>query len=423
MSDLSLPVLLGFLAALLLISALFCSAEMAMKGASPHRLRRQAGQDGHRGAKLALALLEKSDRLMGLLLFAKTLTNVAAATLSACVALLLVADTRWALAMGAISITVVLLIFSEIPAKAIGVAYADKIAPVVSYFLIPLLHLATPIIWFANLCVRVLLRLFRVSPRQMPENQALTPAELRNRVLESAGFIPAEQRAIFDNLLDLDVVSVEDVMTPRSAIEILDLSQDWDGVFQQLSTSHHGRLPVCRESLDGLLGVLTIRRLIGAMQHGELDEASLRAQLQAPYYIPAGTPAIVQLSFFQENRQRIGFVIDEYGEILGLLVMQDIIDEIVGRFTSVLPAQNLVLAWDAEDCAVVDGARSLREINRLLGLDFAVDGPKTLNGLILEHFQDIPETGVSFKIAGVQVEVLQTQDRSVRTAKLFRPQS
>jgi len=402
---------------------LFSCAEMAMKGVSPHRLLRQAGQNGNRGAKLALALLQESDRLMGLLLFAKTLANAAAAILSACIALALIEDKRWALGMASVSITIVLLMVAEIPAKAIGVAYADKIAPIVSYFLAPLLRLATPIIWIANLFVHALLRLFRLSRRQMPENLTLTPEALRNRILQSAGFIPAEQRATFENLVDLDAVSVEDVMTPRSGIEILDLSQDWQGVLQQLSTSHHGRLPVCRESLDGLLGILPIRRMIGAMQHSELDEPGLLALLQKPYYIPAGTPAIIQLSFFQENRQRIGFVIDEYGEILGLLGIEDIIDEIVGRFTSALPAQNLVLAWDSEDCAIVDGARSLREINRLLGLDFAVDGPKTLNGLILEYFQDIPETGVSFKIAGVQIEVLQTQDRSVRTAKLFRPQS
>ncbi|MGE5385736.1 MAG: transporter associated domain-containing protein, partial [Betaproteobacteria bacterium] len=240
-------------------------------------------------------------------------------------------------------------------------------------------------------------------------------------VLESANFIPQKHRTILSNLFELNSITVEDVMTPRGSIEILDLAQPWGDAVTQLVTSHHSRLPVCRESLDQLLGVLPLRRLIGEMQDDEFDEEALLQHLNAPYYIPAGTPAFAQLAFFQENRQRIGFVIDEYGDILGLLTVEDIMEEIVGQFTTSMSDHFHTLRWDEDGCVVTDGSRPLRELNRLLGLDLPTDGPKTLNGLILEHFQDIPETGVSFKIAGVQIEVLQTQDRSVRTAKLFRP--
>jgi Mg2+/Co2+ transporter CorB len=233
--------------------------------------------------------------------------------------------------------------------------------------------------------------------------------------------MPKKHQAILDRLFDLNAITVEDLMTPRGSIEILDLAAPWDEVLTQLATSHHSRLPVCRESLDQLLGILPARRLLGAVGDENFDETALSAQIQAPYYIPAGTPAFSQLAFFQENRQRIGFVVDEYGEILGLLTLEDIIEEFVGDFTTSLPGLGQSLAWQEDGSAIVEGARPLRDLNRMLGLAFPVDGPKTLNGLILEHFQDIPEAGVSVKLAGVPVEILQTKDRSVVTARIFRP--
>lgn len=420
MSDLSISSLLGALTLLLLLSALFSGSETAMMASNRYRLRHQASE-GHRGASLALALLEKTDKLMGLILLANTLINAAAAALAGHIVIVLIGNSRWALEIGTVSITFLLLVFSEISPKVACAAHADKIAPIVSYLLNPLVRLAAPIIWFINLFAGTLLRLLRISPRSSAKSHALSAAELRTLVLESANFIPSQHRDILSNLFELEAVMVEDIMTPRNAIEILDLDHGWEDVLSELATSHHSRLPVCRESLDVLLGVLPVRRLLGAIQRDELDEATLIDTLQAPYYIPAGTPAFVQFSFFQENRRRSGFVIDEYGEILGLLTLEDIIEEIVGQFTTSLPDHCATLAWDSEDCAFVDGSKPLREINRLLGLDFPTDGPRTLNGLILEYLQDIPETGVSFKIAGIQIEVLQTQHRSVRTAKLFHP--
>lgn len=178
---------------------------------------------------------------------------------------------------------------------------------------------------------------------------------------------------------------------------------------------------MCRESLDQLIGVLPVRRLLANLGDPDFDEAALLQQLQSPYYIPAGTPVFSQLAFFQENHQRIGFVVDEYGEILGLLTLEDIIEEFVGDFTTSLPGLDQQLGWSPAGDAIVEGSRGLRSLNRMLGLDFPVDGPKTLNGLILEHFQDIPESGTSIKLAGVAVEILQTQDRSVVTVRIFRP--
>lgn len=420
MTDVPLSALLASLPLLLILSGFFSGSETAMMAANRYRLRHLA-QQGHRGAQLALALLDKTDRLLGLILLGNTLINAAAATLTGYIALALFGESEWSLEIGTLSITFALLVVSEISPKVVCANYADRIAPVVSYVLTPLLRLAHPVIWFVNLFVNALLRLLHFSPKGMHTEAKLSPEELRTLVLESAQFIPSQHRSILSNLFELNDICVEDVMTPRSSIEILDLEQPWDEVMAQLVTSHHSRLAVCRESLDQLVGVLPVRRLIAETQRGELDEAGLRAQLLAPYYIPAGTPVFSQLGFFQENRQRIGFVVDEYGEILGLLTLEDIIEEIVGEFTTSLSGLGAALSWDSEGSAVVEGSRSLRDINRQLDLKLPLVGPKTLNGLILEHFQDIPESGVSLKIAGIAVEILQTQGRRVITARLFRP--
>ncbi|MEY2632908.1 MAG: hypothetical protein RIR00_1562 [Pseudomonadota bacterium] len=419
MADLPLTALLGALLILLICSGFFSGSETAMMAANRYRLRHRA-QQGHRGAKLAIALLDRTDKLLGVILLGNTLINAAAATLTGYIALALFVDSKWALEIGTLCITFALLVVSEITPKVVCAAYADRLAPIVSYMLTPLLRLASPVIWFVNLFVTALLRLFRFSAAGMHESSKLSPEELRSLVLESAHFIPQQHRSILLNLFELNKIAVEDVMTPRGNLELLDLNLPWDEVVGQLSTSHHSRLPVCLDSLDQLLGVLPLRRLIGDAQRGELNEASLREQIVAPYFIPAGTPAFSQLGFFQENRQRVGFVVDEYGEILGLITLEDIVEELVGEFTTSLSGLGRSLDWEDGAC-VIEGSRPLREINRQLELDLPLDGPKTLNGLILEHFQDIPEAGVSLKIAGIAIEILQTEDRSVKTAKLFRP--
>ena len=233
--------------------------------------------------------------------------------------------------------------------------------------------------------------------------------------------MPHKHRSILSSLFDLNDITVEDVMTPRGKIEILDVDLPWDEVHTQLATSHHSRLPVCHGSLDQPLGILPLRRLLGRIGGGEFDRAAMLEQMQPAYYIPAGTGVFSQLAFFQENRQRIGFVVDEYGEILGLLTLEDIIEEFVGEFTTSLPELGQALAWDNHGSAIVEGSRQLREINRILDLHFPLDGPKTLNGLILEHFQDIPDAGVSIRLAGVTIEILKTEDRNVVIVRISRP--
>lgn len=421
MTDLPLPEMLGALFVLIILSGIFSGSETAMMAANRYRLR-HAAQNGHRGAKLALALLGQTDKLLGLILLGNTLFNAAAATLTGYIALALFGESKYALEIGTLCITFALLVVAEISPKVICATHADRLAPLLSYILTPLLRLSFPIIWFVNLFVTALLKAIRLAPGDMHEETKLSPEELRSLVLESAHLMPKKHHTILSSLFELNNITVEDVMTPRGNIEILDLDQKWEDVRAQLATSHHSRLPVCRESLDQLIGVLPVRRLLANLGDPDFDEAALLQQLQAPYYIAPGTPVFSQLAFFQENRQRIGFVVDEYGEILGLLTLEDIIEEFVGDFTTSLPGLSHELGWSVAGDAIVEGSRALRDLNRMLGLDFPVDGPKTLNGLILEHFQDIPEAGTSIKLAGVAVEVLQTQDRSVVTVRIFRPE-
>ena len=422
MTDIPLTALLGALVVLLILSGIFSGAETAMMAANRYRLR-HAAQKGHRGAKLALALLGKTDKLLGLILLGNTLLNAAAATLTGYIALALFGESKWALEIGTLCITFALLVVAEISPKVICATYADRLAPVYSYILTPLLRLAYPIIWFVNLFVTALLKTIRLAPSSLHEESKLSPEELRSLVLESAHLMPKKHHTILSSLFELNNITVEDVMTPRGNIEILDLDLPWEEVKNQLATSHHSRLPACRESLDQLIGILPVRRLLASIGDSTFDEASLLQQVQAPYYIPAGTAVFSQLAFFQENRQRIGFVVDEYGEILGLLTLEDIIEEFVGDFTTSIPGLGQELRWSAEGDAIIEGSRPLRDINRMLGLDFPLDGPKTLNGLILEHFQDIPESGISIKLAGIAVEILKTQDRSVVTVRMFRPEA
>ncbi len=421
MPDISLTRLFSALAVLLLLSGFFSLSETAMMAANRYRLRHLA-QQGHRGAIQALALLEQMDKLLGVILLFNNLVNAAAATLVSVITLELFGDEKWALAAGTLAVTFAILIFSEISPKVMGASHADRLAVIVSYALAPLLRLAYPIVWFVNLFVQALLSVLRLKPKNRDDGtSSLTQEELRTLVLESRNLIPQKHHSILLNLFELENITVEDVMTPRSAMEAIDLSASWNEITAQLATSYHTRLPVYREELDNVVGILHLRRLIGLMHRNELSPESLAEHVQAPYFIPAATPVFSQLQFFQENKQRAGLVVNEYGEVLGLVTMEDIIEEIIGEFTTSTPGSVSTLAWDENDSILIEGSRSLRELNRKLGLHFLLGGPKTLNGLVVEYFRDIPEAGITFKINDIPIEIVQTQNRSIKVARIFKP--
>ena len=229
-----------------------------------------------------------------------------------------------------------------------------------------------------------------------------------------------KHQSMLINLFDLESITVEDVMTPRSRIEMIDLGSPIETIREQLATSYHTRLPVCQDEPGTVIGIVHLRHVLGAMRSGEMTHDQLRDLLAEPYFVPAATPLFSQLAYFQDNRQRLALVVDEYGELLGLVTLEDIIEEIIGEFTTSTPARAGDLHWDAQGSVLVEGGSPLRVLNRKLGLQLPLDGPKTLNGLILDHLRDIPESGVSVKIADIAMEIVHTEDRVIRTVRLFR---
>jgi Mg2+/Co2+ transporter CorB len=233
--------------------------------------------------------------------------------------------------------------------------------------------------------------------------------------------MPKKHVSILLNLFELGNITVQDIMVPRARIESFRLEDDLDAIARQLTTSYHMRLPVFRDGQGDVIGVLHLRKVLGLLHTRALDRQALEELLTEPYFVPASTPVLAQLQYFQENRERIALVVDEYGELMGLVALEDIIEEIIGKFTTTLPSAAPALAWDEDGVAIVDGTASVREVNRALGLELPTQGPKTLNGLILEHLRDIPEANVSVRIAGVTMEIAHTQGRAVKTVRLVRP--
>lgn len=391
-----------------------------MMAANRYRLRHKA-KEGHRGARIALRLLENADKLLGVILLGNNLVNAGIATLVSVLAISLLGEDEWTLGAATLFTTFVILVCSEITPKVIAATYADRLSPALSFVLWPLLRAVYPVVWFVNLFSRGLLAIMRIQPKGMAEAPHLTADELRSVVLESGQFIPSEHRTILVNLFDLEHLTVEDIMTPRGEIESIDIAAPMSEISEKLATSFHTRLPVYEREPGNIIGVVHLRRLLAGALGGELDHDSLRRDLAEPYFIPAETQVYAQLRFFRENRQRLGLVVDEYGELLGLVTVEDIVEEIVGKFTTSMPGSIAAFGWDDAGNALVDGGYSLREINRVLGLDLPIDGPKTLNGLIIEHLRDIPEIGVGLRIAGVAMEIIQTEDRRVKIVKIHHP--
>jgi len=418
--NLSFGAQFGALILLLVLSGCFSMAETVMMASNRYRLRSLAA-GGHRGAQLAVTLLEKTDRLLGVILLFNNLVNIAAATLASVITIQLFGEDSLMLATGTLLLTFLILVFSEISPKVLGAHHADRLALIVSYPLTVLLKLSYPAVWFVNLFVSGFLKLLRLQPKADERRGSLSPEELRSMVLESSQYIPQKNRDMLINLFDLEHITVEDVMTPRGMIECLDLRQSPDMLRQQIATSYHTRLPVLEGDNERVVGVLHLRRVVSRALESGFDADEIRELVSPPYFVPADTHVYAQLQFFQENRQRMALVVDEYGELLGLVTVDDIIEEIVGKFTTGQPETHARIEWDEDGSALVDGSQNLRELNRRLGIDLPLDGPKTLNGLILEHLQEIPEADLSLRINGIPIEVVQTEDRMVRMVRIYRP--
>ncbi|KAB7622569.1 HlyC/CorC family transporter [Alkalilimnicola sp. S0819] len=417
MQDIPLSILFAALGALLLLSAAFSGSETALMTLNRYRLKHLVKQ-GHRGARVANALLERPDRLIGVILLGNNFVNVAASSLATIIAMRLGGEGAIAIAAGIL--TLAILVFSEVTPKTLAALHPERLAFPASYVLALLLRVLYPLVWAVNGVANGLLRLVGVRADEIA-GQALSREELRTVVNEAGALIPRRHQAMLINLLDLEEVTVEDIMVPRNEIVGIDLTDDWGKILEQLSTSQHTRLPVYNGTIDQVQGLIHARRIMRVLAEGELTREHLLAGLREPYFIPENTPLHTQLLNFQRERRRIGLVVDEYGDILGLVTLEDILEEVVGEFTTDPAAANKDIERQPDGSHLVEGSASLRELGRVLKWELPTDGPKTLNGLILEHMENIPEPGTSLMLYGRPVTIVQLKGNKVKTALVMPP--
>lgn len=413
---------LGLLALLLLIAAFFSIAETSLMSLNRYRLRHLV-KEGNRGARLASALLAKTDKLLGVILLCNNFANAASATLVTIITVELFGEGEWALMIGTLLVTFAILVFGEITPKVIAAAYPEKLGILSSYLLYPLLKLLYPAVWFINLFVEGLLKLFRVNINFNDSTQSLTMDELRSIVTDAGHFMPKKNRTILLNLFELEKITVDDVMTAHTQVEVIDFDSQIDDILQRITNSHHTRLPVREGDHEEIIGIIHIRKVINQIrlhqQQASLTKEALREIIEDPYFVPAGTPLYTQIQQFQEKQERIALVVDEYGEFKGLVTLEDILEEVIGDFTTQSPSRIGSYRQETDGGWLVDGSSSLRDLNKKLNLNLPLDGPRTLNGLILEHFEDIPEPSTSFRVGEHTLEIIQTQDRIVKSVKIF----
>lgn len=415
MEDIPLSALFTALIVMIMLSAFFSASETAMMSINRYRLRHLA-KSKHRGAMLTSALLARPDRLIGLILLGNNFVNIAASALATLIGLRLMGETGIAVATGLL--TILILIFGEVTPKTLAVLHPERIALPVAYILTPLLRLLYPIVWLTNGIANSLLKVFGVSPKEPAMNQ-LSRDELRSVVNEAGALIPRRHQRMLLSILDLENVTVEDIMVPRNEIIGIDIDGDLDDAMRLLTTSQHTRLPVYRENIDNVVGIIHLRNALHLVAQGKLTREALNQIAREAYFVPEGTPLNTQLLNFQRQKRRIGLVVDEYGDILGLVTLEDILEEIVGEFTSDAAATVREVHPQDDGSFLIDGSANIRELNRLMEWQLPTDGPKTFNGLIIEHLESIPETGTSIMIAGYPIEVVQTSASTIKTAKIY----
>jgi Mg2+/Co2+ transporter CorB len=413
-NELSLPGLFIALVVLIMLSAFFSGSETALLTMNRYRLKHLA-ERGHTGARIARRLLERPDRLIGLILLGNNFVNIMASSLGTVIALRLGGEAAIGLAAGLL--TLVILIFAEVAPKTYATLNPERLAFPAAYVYRPLLKLLYPIVWLVNLFTNGILRLIGIVPEGAPPTD-LSREELRTVVSEAGAMIPERSRSMLLAILDLENATVEDIMIPRNEVEGLDLQDSEDEILQAIRNTSYTRLPLYDGSIDNVIGVLHARNALHALLNHGLSKARLRKIAREPYFVPEGTPLYQQMLNFQRVRQQVGLVVDEYGDFMGLITMTDLLEEIVGEFTTD-PSDSLSEIHRAEDGSLlVDGAITLRDLNRALRWELPTDGPKTLNGLILEYMETIPEPGTSLKLAEHPLEIIQTADNGVRTVKI-----
>lgn len=408
--------LVGFfslLTVLLLLSAFFSGSETALMSLNRYQLRHKA-REGHRGARLAEKLLKRPDRVIGLILLGNNLVNFSAASMVAVYAAKLGGEP--AVALGAVLLTLVVLVFSETAPKTLAALHPERVAFPAAMIYYPLLTITYPLVWLTNACANGVLYLFGVRSSHT-ELQALTREELRTVVHEAGSRISTRYRSMLLSILDLEKVTVDDVMVPHNEIVGIDLDDSDEDIERIISDSQHTRLPVYRDSIDQVVGVLHLRKLANLATR-ELNKSTLQQLLTEPYFVPEGTPLSTQLVQFQRRRERIALIVDEYGDIQGIVTLEDILEEIVGEFTTDPADDADDVVSEGADSFLVDATANIRELNRSQDWELPTDGPKTLNGLIVELLETIPAPGACLNINGYPIEITEADNNRVRTVRV-----
>lgn len=415
MSSLQLSLLFGSLVFLILSSAFFSGSETSMMAINRYRLRHLAAQK-HTGAMRVSRLLERPDRLIGVILLGNNFVNILASSIATVLAIELLGD-ELGIPIATLSLTIVILIFSEVTPKTIAALHPEKLAFPASFFIIPLLKLLYPLVWVTNMLSNNILRLAGINVDNF-DNQSLNSEELRSVVHEAEGIIPKRHQQMLLGILDLERVTVEDIMVPRNEIIGLDLTAPVEVIAEQIANSQHTRLPLYREDIDNVVGIVHLRKLLRIFRNGELTRENLENMARDLYFVPEGTPLNTQLLNFQRHKRRIGLVVNEYGEIQGLVTLEDILEEVVGEFTTNPDALSSDIHPQEDGTYLVDGGITIREINRIMQWQLPTEGPKTLNGLILDYLEVIPEAGTSLRLEGYPLEIVQMANNAVKTVRI-----
>jgi len=420
LNDVHSGALLTALVFLIALSGFFSGSETALMTLNRYRLRNLA-KNGHRGAMKAAALLARPERLIGLILLGNNFVNILASALATILAIKFWGDKGIAIVTGLL--TLVILVFAEVMPKTLATLKSEKLAFLAAHIYTPLMRIAWPLVHLINMLVNQMLGKLGVDTRQNGDLDKLNSEELRTVVHEAGDMIPERHQRMLLNILDLEKVTVDEIMVPRNEIEGIDLNQPWPEVVKKLGQSGHSRMPVFREDIDNVEGFIYLRRMLNVLKGQKLTQAYVESSVREAYFIPEGTPVTLQLLNFQHEKKRIGLVVDEYGDIQGLITIEDILEEIVGEFTSDPSHQEKLseIALMQDGTYTVQGSISLRELNRELSWNLPTEGPKTLNGLVLEHLQNIPENGATFIINGRPIEITKVQSNVVQMARIDTP--
>ena len=423
MDQLSTGEVLLFLLLLFLFSAFFASAETGIMSVNRYRLRHLA-RHGHAGAKRVQALLERPDRLIGVIITGNNIVNILASVISAALAVRLFGE-EWGIAIASAALTLIMLVFCEVGPKTLGALYPERVAFPASWLLQGLLRVTYPLVWLVNLLANGLLRLLGVRPNKRQQD-ALSSDELRTVVNEAGAFIPRRHQKMLLSILDLEKETVDDIMVSRHDIVGIDLALPRSEIMPTLLHCQHTRLLVWHGDINNVEGFLYARDALHLLAQEDFDYDALRQVLRQPYFVPAGTPLTTQLVNFQRNRRRIGLVVNEYGDIQGLVTLEDILEEIVGEFTTDVASQiSRDVSPTADGHVVVEGGAALRDLVRSQQWQLPLDGPKTLNGLLLEYLETLPSAGTCVRLHGYPMEILQVKDNMIKAVKvmpsLYRP--